>query len=77
MKARRETLSIKKRYVSEGGSVSHKKIQLVMIKALPYLLLLVGLIALFLVGNVYAAGVFITIGIVIILERVWPSVSDD
>lgn len=48
-----------------------------MIKALPYMLLLVGLIALFFVGNVYVADVFITLGIVMILERIWPSVSDE
>lgn len=48
-----------------------------MIKALPYIFLLVGLIALFLVENVYVAGVFITLGVVMILERVWPSVSDE
>lgn len=48
-----------------------------MIKALPYILLLVGLITLFVVGNVYVSGVCITLGIVIILERIWPSVSSD
>lgn len=49
---------------------------LVMIKALPYLLLLIGLIALFVVGNPYVAGPLLILGIVIILERIWPSVSD-
>ncbi len=48
-----------------------------MIKALPYIFLLVGLIALFVVGNVYVAGPSFILGIVMILERVWPSVSDE
>jgi hypothetical protein len=47
-----------------------------MIKALPYLLLAIGLIALFFVGNIYVAGVCITLGVVMILERIWPSVKD-
>ena len=47
-----------------------------MIKALPYLLLLIGLMALFVVGNAYVAGPFFILGIVIILERIWPSVKD-
>ncbi len=47
-----------------------------MIKALPYILFLIGLIALFLVGNVYAAGTCFTLGIVMILEKLWPSVEE-
>ena len=47
-----------------------------MIKALPYILLLVGLIALFVVGNVYVAVPFLILGIVMILERIWPSVKE-
>ena len=50
---------------------------LVMIKALPYLLLLIGIIVLFIVGNPYVAGPFLILGIVMILESIWPSVSDD
>lgn len=48
-----------------------------MIKALPYLLLIIGLIALFVVGNPYVAGPLLILGIVMILESIWPSVSDD
>ena len=47
-----------------------------MIKALPYILLLVGLIALFVVGNAYVSGSFFILGIVMILERIWPSVKE-
>lgn len=47
-----------------------------MIKALPYIFLLIGIIALFIVGNAYAAGPFFILGIVMILERIWPSVKD-
>ena len=53
------------------------EILIVMIKALPYLLLLIGIIVLFIVGNPYVAGPFLIIGIVMILESIWPSVSDD
>lgn len=48
-----------------------------MIKALPYILLTIGLLALFIVGNAYIAGPFFILGIVMILERIWPSVKDD
>ena len=48
-----------------------------MIKALPYLLLLIGIMALFVVGNTYVAGACIIFGIVMILERIWPSASGD
>lgn len=48
-----------------------------MFKTLPYLLLLIGLITLFVLGIVYVSGPLFVLGIVMILERIWPSVSDD
>ena len=47
-----------------------------MIKALPYILLLIGLIALFLVRISYVSVPFFILGIVMILERIWPSVKE-
>ena len=46
-------------------------------KASPYLVLLLGLFSLFYLGKVYVAGVLIILGIVMILERFWPSVKDE
>ena len=47
-----------------------------MIKVLPYLLLIIGIIALFIVGNIYVAGACFTLGIVMIFEKLWPSVKE-
>ncbi len=46
-------------------------------KASPYLVLLFGILSLFYLGNVYVAGVLIILGIVMIFERIWPSVKDE
>ena len=42
------------------------------IKLLPYLLILFGLLLLFIIGQAIPAGVCFLIGIVMILERIWP-----
>ena len=41
-------------------------------RMLPYVLILIGLILLFFVGQPISAGVCILIGIVMIVERIWP-----
>ena len=41
-------------------------------RLLPYLLILLGLILLFYLGQAIPAGVCFLIGIVIIFERIWP-----
>jgi ABC-type methionine transport system permease subunit len=76
---RREALSLIRKGSTHESSLYFTILEtlIVMIKTLPYLLLIIGLIVLFLVGNVYIAGVCITLGIVMILESIWPSVSDD
>ena len=41
-------------------------------KVLPYLLILLGLLILFIIGQPIAAGVCLLIGIVMIFEQIWP-----
>lgn len=41
-------------------------------KTTPFLLLLLGLFMLFMMGNVMIAGVCILLGIVMVIERIWP-----
>lgn len=41
-------------------------------KVLPYLLLLLGLIILILLGQPVPAGVCILLGIVLVIETIWP-----
>lgn len=48
-----------------------------MIKALPYLLLIIGILSLFIIQNIYAAGACIILGIVMIIEKIWKSVKDE
>lgn len=38
----------------------------------PYLLILLGLFLLFFLGQALVAGVFILLGIVIVIEKKWP-----
>lgn len=45
-------------------------------KTIPYFLLFFGLIVLFLVENVYVAGLCLILGLVMIMEQIWPSVKD-
>lgn len=44
----------------------------ILVKLLPYLLILCGLFVLFFINNGAVAGVPILIGIVMILESIWP-----
>lgn len=46
-------------------------------KIVPLLFILLGVIALFLKNNIYVAGFFIILGIVMIMERIWPSIKDE
>ena len=41
-------------------------------KALPYILILLGLLVLFIIGQPIAAGVCLLLGIVMVLESIWP-----
>lgn len=41
-------------------------------KILPYLLILLGLLVLFIIGQPIAAGVCLLLGIVMIFESIWP-----
>lgn len=41
-------------------------------KLLPYLVLLVGLFLLFYMGMAVYAGVFLLLGIVMVIESIWP-----
>lgn len=38
----------------------------------PYLIILLGLLLLFLIGQAEAAGVCFVIGIAMVIERIWP-----
>ena len=39
---------------------------------MPYMLIFIGLIMLFFLGQPIPAGVFLLLGIVIIFDRIWP-----
>lgn len=41
-------------------------------KASPFLLLLFGLFMLLVMGNAMIAGICLLLGVVIIIERIWP-----
>lgn len=41
-------------------------------KSSPYILIFMGLLLLFFIGQVIPAGVFLLLGIVMIMERIWP-----
>lgn len=41
-------------------------------KLLPYFLILLGLLILFIIGQPIAAGVCLLLGIVMIFEQIWP-----
>ncbi len=41
-------------------------------RIIPYILILIGLLLLFFVGQEILAGVCFLIGIVVLLERIWP-----
>ena len=43
-----------------------------LIKLLPYLLILFGLLLLFFIGQAEAAGVCLLLGIVMVILQIWP-----